>query len=97
MAKTWLITGANSGFGKLMTEALLARGDSVAALVRTPETLQAIVDPECGAAHQIGFDDTVWAEQLVAVDAAVQKLSAYLDQGQLSLRSARELFHETFV
>lgn len=62
-----------------------------------PETLQAIVDPECGAVHQIGFDDTVWAEQLVAVDAAVQKLSAYLDQGQLSLRSARELFHETFV
>lgn len=62
-----------------------------------PETLQAIIDPECGADQQIGFDDTAWVEQLVAGDAAVQKLSAYLDQGQLSLRSARELFHETFV
>lgn len=62
-----------------------------------PETLQAIIDPECGADHQIGFDDTLWIDALVAGDAAVQKLSAYLDQGQLSLRSARELFHETFV
>lgn len=62
-----------------------------------PETLQAIIDPECGADFQIGFDDTVWIDELVASDAAVQKLSAYLDQGQLSLRSARELFHETFV
>ena len=62
-----------------------------------PETLQAIIDPECGADQQVGFDDTVWVDQLLASDAAVQKLSAYLDQGQLSLRSARELFHETFV
>ena len=42
MAATWLITGANSGFGKHITEALLARGDRVAALVRRPETLDEI-------------------------------------------------------
>lgn len=42
MSKTWLITGANSGFGKLMAERLLARGDWVAALVRRPETLDGI-------------------------------------------------------
>ena len=62
-----------------------------------PATLQAIIDPEYGADQQIGFDDTGWVDGLVAGDASVQKLSAYLDQGQLSLRSARELFHETFV
>ena len=32
--KNWLITGAGSGFGRLMTEQLLQRGDRVAATVR---------------------------------------------------------------
>jgi NAD(P)-dependent dehydrogenase (short-subunit alcohol dehydrogenase family) len=32
--RTWLITGVNSGFGRLMTEALLERGDRVAGTVR---------------------------------------------------------------
>ena len=32
--KTWLITGASSGLGRLMCEALLARGDRVVASVR---------------------------------------------------------------
>jgi NAD(P)-dependent dehydrogenase (short-subunit alcohol dehydrogenase family) len=34
MAKTYLITGTSSGFGRLMTERLLARGDRVVATVR---------------------------------------------------------------
>ena len=62
-----------------------------------PEALQAIIDPECAADHQVGFDDTGWIDAPLAADAAVQTLAAYLEQGQLSLRSARELFHETFV
>ncbi|NWC92570.1 MULTISPECIES: SDR family oxidoreductase [unclassified Pseudomonas] len=33
-ARTWLITGANSGFGREMTEQLLARGERVAGTVR---------------------------------------------------------------
>jgi len=33
--KTWLITGANSGFGRLMAEKLLVRGDRVFGTVRT--------------------------------------------------------------
>ncbi len=39
MAKTWFITGASSGLGRSMTEALLARGDRVAATVRRPDAL----------------------------------------------------------
>ena len=54
MTKTWLITGASAGLGRLMTEALLARGDTVIATVRRqtalddlgerhPETLRVMV------------------------------------------------------
>ncbi|YBV97205.1 SDR family oxidoreductase [Phyllobacteriaceae bacterium JZ32] len=39
MTRTWFITGASSGFGRLMAEKLLARGDRVAATVRHPEAL----------------------------------------------------------
>ena len=37
--KTWLITGASSGLGRLMTDRLLGRGDRVIATVRRAETL----------------------------------------------------------
>ena len=62
-----------------------------------PETLAAIIDPDNATEHQIGFDYAGWVDELIAGDAQVQKLSAYLEQGQLSLRSVQALFHETFV
>lgn len=34
MSRSWLVTGASAGLGRLMTERLLARGDRVAATVR---------------------------------------------------------------
>jgi NAD(P)-dependent dehydrogenase (short-subunit alcohol dehydrogenase family) len=39
VAKTWLITGVNSGFGRHMTEQLLARGDRVAGTVRKMDAM----------------------------------------------------------
>lgn len=61
-----------------------------------PETLQAIIDPLYAVEQQITFEYTGWVDELISGDADVQKLSAYLDQGQLSLRSVIALFQETF-
>ncbi|MFE6076560.1 SDR family oxidoreductase [Paenibacillus sp. NPDC057886] len=37
--KTWFITGTSGGFGRIMTEMLLERGDRVAATLRKPQAL----------------------------------------------------------
>ncbi|HEY2191702.1 MAG TPA: SDR family oxidoreductase, partial [Actinomycetospora sp.] len=37
--RTWFVTGASRGFGRELTEQLLARGDRVAATLRRPEAL----------------------------------------------------------
>jgi NAD(P)-dependent dehydrogenase (short-subunit alcohol dehydrogenase family) len=42
MTTTWFITGTSSGFGRLLTERLLARGDRVAATLRRPGTLDGL-------------------------------------------------------
>ncbi|CAM5508610.1 oxidoreductase [Streptomyces narbonensis] len=61
MSKVWLITGANSGFGRAFTEAAIAAGDVVVAAARRPGTLDDLV-----AAHP----DQVDAVALDVTDAA---------------------------
>ncbi|KAJ8514838.1 hypothetical protein ONZ45_g7684 [Pleurotus djamor] len=39
LPRVWFVTGASSGFGRAVTEAVLACGDAVAAAVRTPASL----------------------------------------------------------
>ncbi len=63
----------------------------------TPATLRAVIDPDYGAGHLIGFDDVAWVDDMIAHDHAAQRLSACLAQGSLSLRVASDLFRETFA
>jgi len=37
--KVWFITGSSRGFGRIWTEAVLKRGDKVAASARNPKAL----------------------------------------------------------
>jgi NAD(P)-dependent dehydrogenase (short-subunit alcohol dehydrogenase family) len=56
MSKTWFITGASRGFGKLWAQAALERGDRVAATARDTATLQELVDAHGDAILPIALD-----------------------------------------
>jgi NAD(P)-dependent dehydrogenase (short-subunit alcohol dehydrogenase family) len=43
-AKVWFITGSSTGFGRILAEQLLAKGDIVVATARKPEQLQDLVN-----------------------------------------------------
>lgn len=64
MSKTWFITGTSSGFGRQMTEQLLARGDRVFATLRKTAALD-----DLKAAH----GDRLHVATLDVTDAAAVK------------------------
>ncbi len=59
--RTWFITGSNSGFGRLMTEQLLERGDRVAATARDTASLGDLVQR---------YGDRIWTARLDVTDRA---------------------------
>jgi NAD(P)-dependent dehydrogenase (short-subunit alcohol dehydrogenase family) len=59
--RTWFITGINSGFGRLMTEQLLARGDRVAGSIRKAGSVD-----DLKAAH----GDQLWVAHLDVTNTA---------------------------
>ena len=59
MAKTWFITGSNSGIGRAVAEQLLVAGQRVAATARRPETLIELADR---------FGEQVWTARLDVTD-----------------------------
>jgi type VI secretion system protein ImpM len=61
------------------------------------ETLRAIIDPQVGSEQQVGFADTSWVDEQLGLDVDVRALASYLDQRELPLRLARELFLKTFI
>jgi type VI secretion system protein ImpM len=60
-----------------------------------PASLSAVIDPEF-APQSLLLGDSGWVESVLQGDAPLQRLSACLEQGQLGLPVAIELFHETF-
>lgn len=70
MSKTWLITGASSGLGRLMTERLLARGDRVVATLRREGALDDLQQAHGERLAALTFDITDVAAMRNAVDRA---------------------------
>lgn len=79
MTQTWLITGTSSGFGRILTEKLLARGDRVAATLRRPDALE-----DLKAIH----GDRLWIAALDLTDtAAIRSIveRAFADLGRIDV------------
>ena len=79
MSRTWFITGTSSGFGRQLTEQLLARGDTVAATARRTETLDDL------AAR---YGDRLWRARLDVTDTAVMRevvAQAFADLGRIDV------------
>lgn len=60
-------------------------------------TLQAALDPQIAADRIIRVDDAEWVESYVEEDAALARLVSYLERDELSMRTARTSFGETFL
>jgi len=69
--RTWLITGANSGFGRHLATQLLSRGDRVAGTFRTAGSVDDLAGPDFRSYH---LDVTDPAEITAVVDAAFADL-----------------------
>ncbi|RWN31462.1 SDR family oxidoreductase [Mesorhizobium sp.] len=77
--RTWFITGTSSGFGWLLTETLLARGDRVAATVRKPEAL---------AGLKADYGDRLWIASLDVTDTGAMRRTidkAFHDLGRIDV------------
>jgi NAD(P)-dependent dehydrogenase (short-subunit alcohol dehydrogenase family) len=59
MTRTWFVTGASRGMGREIVEQLLARGDRVAATLRTPDQLDDLV---------LRYGDRLWLRPLDVTD-----------------------------
>ncbi|MET0544725.1 MAG: oxidoreductase [Caulobacterales bacterium] len=72
MTKTYFITGASSGFGKALTEAVLARGDNVVATARRAEALAQVVKPFGSKGVAIALDVMDSDARKRAIDQTIQ-------------------------
>ncbi|MGC1304339.1 MAG: SDR family oxidoreductase [Caulobacteraceae bacterium] len=77
--RTWFITGVNSGFGRCMTEQLLARGDRVAGTVRRLETMHDL---------KAGYGERLWLAKLDMTDTlAIRRVvgEAFAELGRIDV------------
>ncbi|MFI5530149.1 oxidoreductase [Kitasatospora sp. NPDC051853] len=72
MTGTWLVTGASRGFGRSLTEAVLAAGGQVVATARRPEALDELVERHGGRIRAVALDVTDAAAAREAVRAGVE-------------------------
>lgn len=76
---TWFITGTSSGFGRILSERLLARGDRVAATLRKPEALDDL---------KARYGEHLWVAPLDVTDtAAIRNVvdQAFSDLGRIDV------------
>ena len=73
MHRVWFITGASSGFGRALAEAVLKRGDDAVVCARRKKSLDSLASPYGKSVLAIELDVTDADARLKAVDAALNR------------------------
>ena len=92
-SRTWLITGANSGFGRYLSEQLLSRGDRVVGTFRALGSLDDLSDRWPDAFRAAHLDVTDPAEITAVVDeawAALGRIDVLVSNAGYGLMGAAE-------
>ncbi len=84
MSKVWFITGSSKGFGRVWTEAALARGDKVVATARDPNSLADLVARYGDSIAALKLDVTDKAE----VEAVVAEALARFGRIDVAINNA---------
>ncbi|TFW18587.1 type VI secretion system-associated protein TagF [Duganella callida] len=63
----------------------------------SPATLHGIMDPQAAREQHIAFEELDWVEEHADSDYAIKKLSTYLSQPTLSLKSALDSVSAAFI
>ncbi len=71
MSRVWLVTGANSGFGRAITEAAVAAGDTVAATARRVDALDDLTAAHPAQVEALPLDVT----DMAAIEATVNDVA----------------------
>jgi NAD(P)-dependent dehydrogenase (short-subunit alcohol dehydrogenase family) len=70
--RVWFITGASTGFGRILAEQVLANGDKVVATARKPEQIADLTQNHSETALALALDVTDNTAIEAAVDAAIK-------------------------
>ncbi|WP_407937145.1 SDR family oxidoreductase [Kineosporia babensis] len=93
--RTWMITGASGGFGRLMSERLLQRGDTVIGAVRRPQALDDLREKYPNTLITVQLDLTDADSVRTATDqafAAVERIDVLVSNaGHGTFGAAEEL------
>jgi NADP-dependent 3-hydroxy acid dehydrogenase YdfG len=90
--KIWFVTGASRGFGSLVTEYALARGDAVVATARNPRALESRLGdhPNLRVAALDVTDETQTREAAAAAMARFGRIDVLLNNAGYGLMGAVE-------
>ncbi|HTJ14669.1 MAG TPA: oxidoreductase [Dinghuibacter sp.] len=100
MSKVWLITGSSRGLGRSLAEAVLAKGDRLAATARKPESLQDLKDKYGDQVLTLALDVTDGGQIGDAVNATLQafgRIDVLVNNAGFGVTGAAEAFTEEQV
>ncbi len=100
MTKIWFITGSSRGLGRSLTEAVLAKGDKVAATARKPEQLNDLVAKYPELIYPIQLDVTDYGQIQSAVEQTIKrfgKIDVLVNNAGFGITGAAEAYTDEQV